>query len=72
MRMVFETRKERGAAVMNATEELAFAGGALQQLLTRPRCFRRTEATTGMKDDAYFVDAFGGRVREFKKRDLGQ
>jgi hypothetical protein len=72
MRMVFEMRKKRRAAVMSATEEVATAGESLQQLLTRPRFFTPIEATTGEKDDSYFVDAFGGRVREFRNASIGR
>lgn len=72
MRIVFETRKERRASVMSATEEVATAGESLRQLLTRPRFFTPMEGTTGKEDDSYFVDAFGGRVREFQKRDLNR
>jgi hypothetical protein len=72
MRSIAETRKERRAAMLSATEEVATAEESLHQLLTRPRFFTRMEATTGEKDDGYFVDAFGRRVREFQKHDIRQ
>jgi hypothetical protein len=45
MRSIAETRKERRAAVLSATEEVGTAEESLHQLLTRPRFFTRMEAT---------------------------
>jgi hypothetical protein len=67
MRSIAETRKERHATVMSATETVTSSEESLHQLLTRPRFFTPMEAETGNKQGGYIVDAFGRRVREFQQ-----
>jgi hypothetical protein len=66
LRIIFNGRTQRHAAVTQATESVADAEKGLHQLLTRQRFFTPTEGATGTQDESYFVNAFGERVREFQ------
>jgi len=66
MGTVSNARRDRKAAVARAVEEVESSEKALHEMLSRPRFFTVREANTGIRDETYYVDAFGARIREFK------
>ena len=68
MSTISNTRRDRKSSVAQAVAQLEDAETCLHELLTRPRFFNFREAQTGIKDDTYYVNAFGDRVQEFQAR----
>lgn len=67
MGAVSNARRDRRSAVVQATADLESSEESLHETLTRPRFFTAGEAATGTEDNSYHVDAFGARIREFRR-----